>query len=189
MSRRLKEWMVRELTERYRGEAYCLLVDYQGLTAEECAALRRELASRDARMEVVKNAIAARAFEAAGLSVMNQFLEGPSAVVRGAENVAALCKVVTGWRSQRKTLRVRGGMLDGAPITPAQAEQLARIPSMDALRSQLLTCLQAPLARFLGALHSIPSSLARGLDALRQKKADEASGGPPSEEEQQEQSP
>lgn len=171
MANRLRELIVAELVERYKNLNHCLVVGYHGMTAEESNALRRALAQQGFRMEVLRNAMALRAFQAIGLANLGQFIVGPSAIVRGDGDVTLLCKTIVNWAKQNEKLVIRGGLLDRVPISEQQVRALASIPPIEVLRAQILAGIQTPLARVSGAFQSVIRALGRALEAIRAAKA------------------
>ena len=113
----LKELMCEELAGRYTAGIDYVVVGYTGLKAQESSELRRKLRQGNVRMEVVKNSIARRVFEANGLGQGAHFIDGPSALITGTVEMPALCKLLRDLSKEyADKLSIRGGMYDGAPI-------------------------------------------------------------------------
>ena len=177
MSRRLKELIVAELAERHRGVDSCVVVGYQGLTAEEANGLRRALAEQRFRMEVVKNSMAVRAFGQTGLEALSRFLDGPSAIVRGEGEMPTLCRTLAAWAKANGKLDLRGGLMAGEPLGREQVQALASMPPLETLYAQILAGVRGPILQLAWAVQSIGRGLACALEGVRAKK--EESGGPP----------
>ena len=64
-----------------------------------------------------------------------------------------------------------GGGLGSAVLDAAAVKALAELPSLDALRAQLVGLLQAPAARLVGLLQAPGGQLARALRAYSEKQA------------------
>jgi len=172
MSKRLKRLMCQELAARYAEVADCVVVDYSGLSAVEADDLRGALRENGARMEVVRNRLATRAFDAIGLGELNPLIEGPSAVVHG-EDIAAVCRTLTRWAREHQKLAIRGGALERRRIGPDEVQRLASIPSVEVLRQQMAGLILSPVTGLARAVQGLHRRIAVALEAIRQKKQDD----------------
>src|ERR671924_897017 len=135
-----KERVVSELTERLRSTETLIVADYRGLTMKEIDGLRSELLKHGARFSVVKNSLTRRAAEAAGVEALLALLDGPSAIafLEADGDPVAVAKALGDVARTTRVLAVRGGVLDGSPITASDIDNLAKLPPADALRGQLV---------------------------------------------------
>src|ERR671936_2488625 len=124
MHRDQKEFLVAELTERLRTSQTLLVADYRGLTMTQIDDLRGELLKHGARFSVVKNTLTRRAAEAAGADALLALLEGPSAIafIESEGDPVAVAKPLADAARTTRVLAVRGGVLEGAPITAQDVE-------------------------------------------------------------------
>jgi large subunit ribosomal protein L10 len=189
-----KERLVAELTERLKSSETLIVADYRGLTMPEIDALRGELLEHGARFQVVKNTLTRRAAEAAGQEALLALLDGPSAIafLEADGDMVAAAKALAKVARDTKVLTIRGGVLQGRPISNADVEELAKLPPFDVLRSQVLGAITAPLTTLVG-LFSAPLQNLIGLidarieqlegqgDTSRPASA-EAAAEPPAEE-------
>ena len=184
-----KERVVSELTERLRSSNTLIVADYRGLTMKEIDGLRSELLKHGARFSVVKNSLTRRAAEAAGADALLALLEGPSAIafLEADGDPVAVAKALGDVARTTRVLAVRGGMLEGGPITGADVENLAKLPPADVLRGQLVSAVAAPLTTVVG-LFTAPL---RDLVGVLQARIDQlqAQGGGAVEEERSEEQP
>ncbi|TMK91442.1 MAG: 50S ribosomal protein L10 [Actinobacteria bacterium] len=184
-----KERVVAELTERLRTTETLIVADYRGLTVTEIDGLRSELLKHGARFSVVKNTLTRRAAEAAGADTLLALLEGPSAIafLEADGDPVAVAKALSDVARTTRVLAVRGGVLDGSPITAADIESLAKLPPADVLRGQLVSALAGPLTTVVG-LFAAPM---RDFVGVLQARIDQlqAQGGGAVEEEQTEDEP
>ncbi len=162
-----KERVVDELTERLRSADTLLVADYRGLTNSELAALRVKLLDHGAKLSVVKNTLTRRAAEAAGTDALLALLEGPTAIafVEADGNPVAVAKALTDAAKETKILALRGGVLSGNPISPEEIESLAKLPTMDVLRAQLVGVIVAPLTQLAALLNAPLQNLVGLIDA------------------------
>jgi large subunit ribosomal protein L10 len=152
-----KERVVAELTERLRTTETLLVADYRGLTMPQIDELRSKLIEHGARFAVVKNTLTRRAAQAAGSDTLLALLEGPTAIafLESDGDPVAVAKALVDAARETRVLEVRGGMLEGRPIEAAEIESLAKLPPLDALRSQVLAAVIGPVTGIV-ALFTAP---------------------------------
>src|SRR5207302_6984015 len=140
MRRDQKEQVVEELTARLKSAETLLVADYRGLTMPQIDALRSRLIESGARFTVVKNTLTRRAAEAAGAEALLALLEGPSAIafLEADGDMVAAAKALADSARETRVLAIRGGVLEGRPMTAAEVESLATLPPLDILRGQVL---------------------------------------------------
>jgi large subunit ribosomal protein L10 len=146
-----KERVVAELTERLRASETLMVADYRGLDVTQLNDVRTELLKHGARFSVVKNSLAKRAAEEAGVPGLVDLLDGPTAIAFvGDGDMVAIAKALSDAARDTKVLAVKGGMLDGEPITADQVKNLASLPPTDVLRAQVLAALVGPATAVVG---------------------------------------
>src|SRR5258706_6733985 len=89
-----KAEQVELLTEKLKKAKVAVLTDYRGLTVSQIQDLRAKLRTGDVEYRVVKNTLARRAADAAGVAALQSELEGPVAIALGYEELAAPSKLV-----------------------------------------------------------------------------------------------
>jgi large subunit ribosomal protein L10 len=162
-----KERIVAELTERLQSSETLIVADYRGLTMSEIDDLRTKLLEHGARFSVVKNTLTRRAAEAAGADAVLALLEGPTAIafLESDGDPVAVAKALSDAAKTTRVLEIRGGILDGRPITGADVANLATLPAVDVVRSQVLGAVTAPLQTIVGLFTAPLQNLVGRLDA------------------------
>lgn len=171
-----KERVVAELTQRLRETESLIVADYRGLTNGELETLRARLRGSGARLSVVKNTLTRRAAEAAGADSLLALLEGPTAIafVESGGDAVAVAKALADTAKETKILALRGGVLAGQTMAAADVEELAKLPPLEVLESQLLGVIVAPLTQLVGLLAAPLRDLVGLLDARIEQLADSA---------------
>ena len=160
---------VAELTERFSGSTGAVLTEYRGLTVAQFAELRRTLGD-NATFAVVKNTLTKLAVTEAGLSdQLSSLLAGPSAVAFVEGDVVEAAKGLRDFSRANPLLVIKGGVLDGKAITPAEVIRLADVEPREVLLAKLAGALKATQARAAGSFNALPAQLAQLADALRAK--------------------
>jgi large subunit ribosomal protein L10 len=152
MDKQSKERVVSELVERLQSTDTLIVADYRGLTMKEIDALRGELLKHGARFAVVKNTLTRRAAEEAGAEALLALLEGPTAIafLESEGDPVAVAKALGDTARTTHLLAIRGGVLEGRPMSADEVENLAKLPPIDILRGQVLGAVTAPLTAIFG---------------------------------------
>jgi large subunit ribosomal protein L10 len=178
-----KEKVVADLTDRLKASESLIVADYRGLTMPQIDDLRTELLKHGAKFTVVKNTLTRRAAEAAGADALLALLDGPTAIafLETDGDPVAVAKAIGATARETKVLAVRGGILDGRPITAEEIESLAKLPPLDQLRGQVLGAIAAPLYAIVGLFNAPLQNLVGLIDArIEQLQAGgDASGSEP----------
>jgi large subunit ribosomal protein L10 len=178
--KRDKERVVAELAERLRVSDTLIVADYRGLTMSEIDGVRSELLRHGARFSVVKNTLTKRAAEQAGVPSIVELLEGPTAIAFVLEgDMVAVAKTLNDTARQTKVLSLKGGLLQGQPVSAEEVQKLAALPPADVLQSQVLGAVIGPLNAIVGLFTAPLRDLLGVLDAritqLQQGETVEAS--------------
>ena len=75
-----KQAIVAELTDKIKGAASGVLVDYKGITVAEDTALRAECRKNELDYAVVKNTLVRRAIDNVGMNEMDEVLNGTTSM-------------------------------------------------------------------------------------------------------------
>ena len=170
---------VAELTERFKDSSGAVLTEYRGLTVAQLAELRRSLGD-NATFAVVKNTLTKIAVTDAGLSdQLASMLVGPSAIAFVDGDVVEAAKGLRDFAKANPLLVIKGGVLDGKAITPAEIISLADLEPRDVLLAKLAGAMKASLAGAAATFNALPVQMAQLAEALRAKR--EAAEAPAAE--------
>ncbi len=176
MQKEDKQKVVADLTDRLKSSETLIVADYRGLTMPQIDDLRTELLKHGAKFTVVKNTLTRRAAEAAGADALLALLEGPTAIafLETDGDPVAVAKAIGATARDTKVLAVRGGILDGRPITAEEIETLAKLPPLDQLRGQVVGAIAAPLYAIVGLFNAPLRNLVGLIDARIEQLGGEA---------------
>src|ERR1700758_1624638 len=167
---------VAELTDRFKDSSGAVLTEYRGLTVAQLAELRRSLGG-NATFAVVKNTLTKIAVTEAGLSdQLAPMLVGPSAIAFVDGDVVEAAKGLRDFARANPLLVIKGGVLDGKAITPAEIIKLADLEPRDVLLAKLAGAMKASLAGAAATFNALPVQMAQLAEALLAKRAS-AEGG------------
>jgi large subunit ribosomal protein L10 len=168
MARPDKAAAVAELTEEFRSSSAAVLTEYRGLTVAQLKELRRSLGS-DTSYAVVKNTLTKIAAKDAGVSAFDGLLQGPSAIAFVKGDPVEAAKGLRDFAKAHPLLVIKGGVLDGKSMSPAELTKLADLESREVLLAKMAGALQASLQNAVSLFAAPLAQTARVLDALRQK--------------------
>ena len=175
MLRKDKERIVGDIAERLRSSETLIVADYRGLSMTEIDEVRTKLLDHGARFSVVKNTLTRRAAEEAGIKDLLELLEGPTAIAFVQEgDMVAVAKTLSDTARETKVLSIKGGILQGRPMTAEQVADLAKLPPVEVLQGRTLGIIIAPLHAFVGLVGAPLRDLVGIIDArTRQLQAQE----------------
>ena len=152
-----KKAIVAELTEKLQNAASGVLVDYKGITVAEDTALRNELRKNDVEYAVVKNTLTRFAAEGAGLGELSDSLNGTTSLAISHSDPIAPMRVINKYAKQLgdSKFNIKGGFMDGKPVSLETIQSLASIPALPVLRAQFLGTMLAPITGLAVVLKQI----------------------------------
>ena len=178
MARAEKVAVVAELTERFTSSSGAVLAGYRGLTVAQLAELRRSLGER-ATFSVVKNTLTTLAVAEAGLAEeLDGLLTGPSAIAFVKGDVVEAAKGLRDFAKTYPALVIKGGVVDGKSMTPAEIERLADLESREVLLAMLAGAMKASMANAAATFAALPTQMARLAAALQAKREAEPGASP-----------
>ena len=150
-----KQQVVGEIVEKLKNSVSTIVVDYRGLNVDEVTELRKQLREAGIEFKVYKNTLIRRATAEAGLTDIDEFLVGPTAVAFSTEDVVAPAKIIHKFTKDHKDLEIKAGLVEGTFASVDQIQALADLPSREGLLSMLLSVLQAPIRNFALATKAV----------------------------------
>jgi large subunit ribosomal protein L10 len=142
------------MAERLKSADALVVADYRGLTDAELKLLRGELRKSGAEMRVIKNTLAKRAFEMAGLEAPDMLLSGPTAIALFFEDLSTPAKAMLEFARKHEHLQMKGGMLEGTIFGSSGVSTLSELPTKDEVRSMIVGVLQAPTRQLVTVLQA-----------------------------------
>jgi large subunit ribosomal protein L10 len=184
LTRAQKEEQVAELKDKL-GRAKCIYVaDYRGLDVAAVNELRGRIRKEGAgeyEYRVAKNTLLRLAVAGSDLEGLAGHFQGPTVVAISFGDPVGLAKILTQFAKDHEALRLRGGLLEGQTMAPAQIETLAGLPGLDSLRAALIGLIQAPATKLVRLISEPGAQLARVVAA--RGRGEGSAGGATSETE------
>jgi large subunit ribosomal protein L10 len=177
MAKADKATAVADIAEQFTGSTATLITEYRGLTVANLAELRRSLAG-SATYAVAKNTLIKRAASQAGIEGLDELFAGPTAIAFVTGEPVDAAKAIKKFAKDNKALVIKGGYMDGHPLTVAEVERIADLESRDVLLAKLAGAMKGNLAKAAGLFSAPASQVVRLAAALQEKKAAEAPAEP-----------
>lgn len=168
MARPDKQAAVAEIVEQFNTSAGAVLTDYRGLTVKELQDLRRSL-GENANYAVVKNTLAKIAANQVGISGFDDILVGPTAIAFIEGDVVEAAKGLRDFAKANPALIIKGGILDGSPLSAQEVAKLADLESREVLMGKLAGAMLASLQNAVSLFQAPISQVARLAGALESK--------------------
>jgi large subunit ribosomal protein L10 len=184
MKKAQKTETVADLSQRFGRASMTLISEYKGITAADSTELRRRLRAVRGELRVAKNTLVRRAIRDTNFAGLDSQLGGPVGLIFSFEDPIAVAKAVTSFREAGDRFKLRGGVIDGKPLSREEVQELANMPPKEVVMAQLLGLLQAPASALVRLINEPGSALARVIDAIGKKNAASApaSAAPPDSE-------
>jgi large subunit ribosomal protein L10 len=129
-------------------------------------------------LRVAKNTLVKLAIRDTRFAGLDSQLGGPVGLILSFEDPIAVAKTVTSFKEAGEKFKVRGGVLEGKPLTREEIQELANMPPKEVVMAQLLGLLQAPASALVRLLNEPGSALARVIDAIGKKNGDTGADTP-----------
>ena len=166
-----KEAVLKDTQERIADVRGIYLADFSGLTVESMTQLRRKCRDGGVQFRVVKNTLLRRAFNARGITALDDFLVGNTGLVFSPASETAPAKILSDFAKDNEKLKVKAAVLDGKLFDAGAINRLAALPSREVLLSQLIGTFVAPMTQFLAAVNAALATPAHMADALHREKS------------------
>src|SRR5262245_49940095 len=141
-----------ELSDQLAKASLVIVTDYRGLKVADLQTLRGNLRPSGAEFRVAKNTLTRLAAEKAGVAGLDALLEGPSALVFAYTDPVQSAKAISDFVRSSRILAIKGGVMGERPVSAADVEAIATLPSREELMAKLLGMLNSPMSRAVGVL-------------------------------------
>ncbi|MGY1744523.1 50S ribosomal protein L10 [Blastococcus sp. SYSU D00695] len=173
MPTQAKAVVIDEITERFQKSSAAVLTEYRGLTVAQLTQLRRSLGAGSS-YAVVKNTLTKRAADSVGHTDLGPLLNGPTAIAFIEGDVVEAAKAIRDFARANPLLVVKGGVVEGRTVTPAEVTALADVEPREVLLAKLAGAMKGNLTKAAGLFQAPLSQVARLAEALKEKKPAEA---------------
>ncbi len=170
-----KKAVVAALAEKLKNASSGVLVDYKGINVADDTKLRSDMRKAGVEYAVYKNTLIRLAANQVGLKGLDNYLNGTTALAISQTDVVAPAKIITEYAKKiQNKFEVKAGFVEGKAIDAAGVSTLAELPPKEVLIATVLAGFNAPITGFVNVLNGNLRGLAVALNAIREKKENEA---------------
>ncbi|MGH3864481.1 50S ribosomal protein L10 [Actinokineospora sp.] len=168
---------VAEIADKFRNSSAAVVTEYTGLTVSQLTKLRRALGT-GTTYRVAKNTLVKRAADDAGVEGLENLFIGPTGIAFVEGEPVDAAKALRDFAKENKGLVIKGGYMDGRPLTVEEVAKIADLDSREVLLAKLAGAMKGNLAKAAGLFNAPASQVARLAAALQEKKAAEGGSTP-----------
>lgn len=169
-----KKQIVSELSENLKAARTGIIVNYKGITVEDDTKLRKELRDSGSHYKVVKNTLLRLALDEAGISGLDSFLEGTTAIAVNKDDYVAPAKILAEFAEKNEKFEIKAGFIDGKAASAVEIKTLASLPPKEVLVAQVLRGLNGPISGLVTVLNGTIKGLVVALNAIAEKQQQSA---------------
>ena len=172
MDRTEKREFVSMLAGVFAETSMVVVTRNDGLTVAQVTDLRRRMRTAGASYKVAKNRLAVLALDGTRFDGIAALLKGPTALAWATDPVA-VAKTAVDFSKTNEKLVILGGALGTQTLNADGVRALADLPSLDALRAQLVGLISTPATRIASVLAAPGAGLARVFGAYSRSQDEE----------------
>jgi large subunit ribosomal protein L10 len=152
-----KEKIVADLHHRLTKVKAVFVTDFRGLNVGSLNTLRQKLRQDGDEYQVVKNTLFYRASQDMPISAL--------------KDPVASAKILADFAKGRESFILKGGVLEGRPLSGEAIKQLSRMPAREVLLGQVLSSLIAVPTSLVSTLSGVIQKFVMTLKAIEEQKA------------------
>ena len=169
-----KQAIVDALVERIQGSDAGILIDYKGITVAEDTALRTELRKEEVEYTVVKNTLTRKALDKLGMNELDHVLNGTTSLATSEKDPIAPFRIISDYSKKLgDRFNIKAAYMEGKILNEAEIEEMAALPSKDALYAKVLGTMIAPITGLAVCLGQILEQKGGSLESAEPEAAAE----------------
>ena len=165
-----KKALVAEVNEVASSALSAIAADYRGMTVADMTEFRAKARDEGVYVRVVKNTLAKRAVDGTEFECLSDSLKGPLILAFSQEDPGAAARVVKDFAKECEALVTQAVAIGGDVYPASDLDRLAKLPTLDQARAQLLGLLQAPAGKFVRTIAEPQAKFVRLLAAYRDQQ-------------------
>ncbi|GAB3676535.1 50S ribosomal protein L10 [Saccharopolyspora tripterygii] len=162
---------VSEISEKFTNSTAAVVTEYRGLSMAQLSELRRALGS-NVSYRVAKNTLVKRAAEQSGVEGLDDLFVGPTAIAFVEGEPVDAAKAIKEFAKGNQNLVVKGGYMDGRPLSVSEVDSIADLDSREVTLGKLAGAMKAKMSETAALFVAPASQVARMAAALQEKKGE-----------------
>lgn len=159
ISREKKEALVEQYVDLLNQSKAVFLAEYAGVSVAQMETLRGEVRNVDGAFHVTKNSLLRLALEKSGRPIPESLSLGQTAAGFALGELPAMAKTLVDFSEDVESFRLKGGLMQSNLLSAEEIEALAKLPSLNELRAQIIGLISAPA-------QNVTSTVANGVRQL-----------------------
>jgi large subunit ribosomal protein L10 len=135
------------------------VIHYRGMNDKQLYDLRVALKAKGCNMKIAKNTLVKVALKGTDLEALFPHLNGPTAILYSQDPVA-LSKALSDIAKQVELLKIKVGFFNKSLVTEAVIKEMAKLGSLEEVRSSFLGVLKGAQSNFVRILTAPEKGLA-----------------------------
>lgn len=165
-----KQALVAEVKEVAANSLSAIAAGYRGMTVAQMTEFRVKARNEGVYVRVVKNTLARRAIDGTEFECLADSLAGPIILAFSKDDPGAAARVVKEFSKDCEQLVTRAVAIGGEVYPASDLARLAKLPTLDQARGQLLSLIQAPASKFVRTIAEPQGKFVRLLAARRDQQ-------------------
>ncbi|MBI9046625.1 MAG: 50S ribosomal protein L10 [Anaerolineaceae bacterium] len=168
-----KQEMVSKYEDWLKKSQAVFMVEYTKMDVNTVGELRGQIREAGGLLHVTKNTLFKIAMEQAEYAE-TEMQEGTTICGFAFEDAPAIAKLLTEAAKDGEKFTIKGGFLNGAPLSADQIVALSKVPPLPVMRATLLSTILAPATQLVRVLAEPGRQVAAVIKAFSEKEADTA---------------
>lgn len=173
IGKQIKEEIVREFAEKIAGSRTVIVTSSRGLGVLELSELRQRVHEGKGDFLMIKNTLASRAFQKAGIEGVASLLEGETFYALSPDDPVGVSKIMVHFAAIHEALKIRGGVIDKKIVGLNEINKWARLPPREVLLQKLVNGLKSPISNLILVLNGPLRKMVLTLEEIRKQKVEE----------------
>ncbi|MEC9375379.1 MAG: 50S ribosomal protein L10 [Pseudomonadota bacterium] len=165
-----KKSLVSELNRVAQDSLSAIAAEYRGMSVEEMTQFRSKARNEGVYVRVVKNTLARLAIDGTEFECLKDSIKGPIVLAFSKDDPGAAARVINEFSKDCEQLAAQAIAIGGSVYPASDISRLAKLPTLDQARSQLLGLFQAPANKFVRTIAEPHSKIVRLLAAYRDQQ-------------------
>jgi len=144
-----KEISENRIKKNLKDSMSFFVISYSKVSSPDLTGLRLSLKKANATLFMVKNSVVKRALKDSGLDSLVKTVEGPCGLVFTREEPVEASRILFNFTKDHAQLKLGCGVMKDRILESKDIEAVAKLPSREVLRAELVSTLNSPLFRLV----------------------------------------
>ncbi len=162
--------IVETFSAKFREASGIYFTDYLGLNVRDITELRKKFTADSVEFYVIKNTLAKRSAESAGIEDLSSVFGGPTAVAFSFDDPTTPARIIKDFKKDNDLPELKAFVFEGKLMGKEEFVTVANLPSREVLLTKLVGGLSSPMRKLASTLSGSMSSFVNVLNNLKDSK-------------------